>query len=50
MAALREAQVTRISVGRWRGAYRAGDDKADHAMKKLTVSSRAALITYLNRS
>jgi hypothetical protein len=31
LAVLPEAQVTRISVGRWRGAYRAGDDKADYA-------------------
>lgn len=31
LASLPEAQVTRISVGRWRGAYPAGVDRADYA-------------------
>jgi hypothetical protein len=31
LAALPDAQVTRISIGRWRGAYPAGEDKADYA-------------------
>ena len=31
LASLPEAQVTRISVGRWRGICPAGDDRADYA-------------------
>jgi hypothetical protein len=31
LASLPDAQVTRISVGRWRGAYPAGQDRADYA-------------------
>jgi len=31
LGALPEAELTRISVGRWRGVYPAGDDKADYA-------------------
>ncbi len=31
LAALPDAQVTRISVGRWRGAFPAGADRADYA-------------------
>ena len=31
LAALPEGEVTRISIGRWRGVYQAGDDKADYA-------------------
>jgi hypothetical protein len=31
LAALPEREVTRVSVGRWRGIYQAGDDKADYA-------------------
>jgi hypothetical protein len=31
LAALPEAEVTRISIGRWRGTFPAGDDKADYA-------------------
>jgi len=31
LGALPEVEVTRISVGRWRGVYPAGDDKADYA-------------------
>ncbi len=31
LASLPDAQVTRISVGRWRGAYPAGVDRADYA-------------------
>lgn len=31
LASLPTAQVTRVSVGRWRGAYRAGEDRADYA-------------------
>jgi hypothetical protein len=31
LAALPEREVTRISVGRWRGVYQAGDEKADYA-------------------
>jgi hypothetical protein len=31
LAALPEAEVTRISIGRWRGVYPAGDDRADYA-------------------
>jgi hypothetical protein len=31
LASLPQAEVTRISVGRWRGAYQAGEDRADYA-------------------
>jgi DNA-binding transcriptional MerR regulator len=31
LAALPNDQTTRISVGRWRGSYPAGEDRADHA-------------------
>jgi hypothetical protein len=31
LAALPDGAITRISVGRWRGQYQAGDDKADYA-------------------
>ncbi|MBA3465001.1 MAG: hypothetical protein H0T46_34015 [Deltaproteobacteria bacterium] len=31
LGALPEVEVTRISIGRWRGVYPAGDDKADYA-------------------
>ena len=31
LAALPENQITRISIGRWRGIYQAGSDQADYA-------------------